>query len=321
MSLIYLQILSNLGHDGWTIDTLNSGWHTAIKDNRGLLFWVYVPGQQILPPPNNPEIKKWEAFLFCPKGLSSQDLNQTALQNIQSWFIDLQTGFVFPYPSSPKQKTWDWLLTYLNINNNQPFSRNDEISLKNETLDTLLSKKFIPYVTTILIALNIIVFLLMTLAGGSTNQRVLVLFGAKVNNLILQGQVWRFFTSMFIHIGFFHLAFNLYALWVLGTFCEERFGHRRFLFIYLLSGLGGSLFSFLFTDALSAGASGAIFGILGALVPYAWKQPHLWKSGLGKNLIIIIVINLGLGMIQPEIDIYAHLGGLLFGLAYGFIFP
>ncbi|HVJ48622.1 rhomboid family intramembrane serine protease [Desulfitobacterium sp.] len=284
----------------------------------------------MLPPPTNPEIKKWEAFIFCPEGLRSQDLNQPVLQNIQSWFIDLQTGLVFPYPPNPKEKTMDWLLTYVNLNN-QSLPRNSESSWENENLDTPQSKKFTPYVTSILIALNIIVFILMILAGDSPvqriqvlfgeNQRILVLFGAKVNDLILQGQLWRLFTSMFIHIGFFHLAFNLYALWVLGTFCEERFGHRRFLLLYLISGLGGSLFSFLFTDALSAGASGAIFGLLGALIPYAWKQPRLWKSGLGKNLIVIIVINLGLGILQPQIDIYAHLGGLLFGLIIGFLFP
>jgi rhomboid protease GluP len=161
----------------------------------------------------------------------------------------------------------------------------------------------------------------MTLAGGSTKTRNLILFGAKINELILQGQVWRLFTSMFIHIGFVHLAFNLYAFWILGSFSEERLGRVRFLIIYLLSGLGGSIASFLFTDAISAGASGAIFGILGALVPYAWKQPQLWKSGFGKNLIIIIVINLILGVLQPQIDIYAHLGGMIIGLILGFLFP
>lgn len=272
------------------------------------------------PPPVSSEIKKWEAFVFCPEGLNSQDLEQPVLKNIQSWFIDLQTGLVFPFPPNPKQKTIDWLLTYLNINN-QPRPLSNESPETNNRSEFLQTMKYIPYVTIILAVLNIIVFILLTLAGGSTNTKTLILFGAKVNALILQGQVWRLFTSMFIHIGFLHLAFNLYALWILGSFCEERFGRRRFLFTYLLSGLGGSLASFLFTDALSAGASGAIFGILGALVPYAWKQPLLWKSGFGKNLIVIIVLNLGLGIVQPQIDIYAHLGGLFMGLLIGFLFP
>lgn len=260
-----------------------------------------------------------EAFLFCPGGLNSKDLDQSELSNIQAWFIDLQTGYVFPYPPNPKQKTWDWLVNYLNTNETKS-SLNSDLS-SNEINSNYSTKKYFPYITFLLAALNLIVFILMTLAGGSASERNLILFGAKVNELILQGQIWRFFTSMFIHIGFFHLAFNLYALWMLGSFCEERFGRQRFLLIYLFSGITGSIASFLLTDALSAGASGAIFGLLGALVPYAWKTPQLWKSGLGKNLIIIIIINLGLGILQPGIDIYAHLGGLLFGLAFGFLFP
>lgn len=272
------------------------------------------------PAPVDSEVKGWEAFVFCPEGLSSRDLEQPVLKNIQSWFIDLQTGLVFPYPPNPKEKSMDWLLSYLNINN-RPLSPQNQSQETHQSTEFPQTKKFLPYVTIILAAINIIVFIVMTLAGGSTNTRNLILFGAKVNELILQGEVWRFFTSMFIHIGFLHLAFNLYALWILGSFSEERFGRRRFLFIYVFSGLGGSLDSFIFTDAISAGASGAIFGILGALVPYAWKQPQLWKSGFGKNLMVIIVINLGIGLIQPQIDIYAHLGGLLIGLAIGFLFP
>lgn len=317
MSFIYQKLISNLVQNGWEIENYSSGWTALFKENRILLFLTYLPKKQIPPLPIDPQIQRAEAFLFCPEGLNSKDLDQSVLSSIQSWFIDLQTGYVFPYPPNPKQKTWDWLMTYLNT------SAQDSLNpdFANAEINHTYTKKHIPYITFVLAVLNLIVFILMTLAGGSTSERNLIIFGAKVNELILQGQIWRFFTSMFIHIGFFHLAFNLYALWMLGSFCEERFGRYRFLLIYLLSGITGSIASFLFTDALSAGASGAIFGLLGALVPYAWKKPQLWRSGLGKNLIIIIIINLGLGIIQPGIDIYAHLGGLLFGLAFGFLFP
>lgn len=211
-------------------------------------------------------------------------------------------------------------MTY--VNTNQSPQHNDETIIENhESTEFLPSKKFTAYVTIILSAIMVIVFILMTLAGGSTKTQNLILFGAKVNELILQGEYWRLMTSMFIHIGFLHLAFNLYALWILGSFCEEHFGRWRFLIVYFLSGLAGSLASFIFTDAISAGASGAIFGILGALVSYAWKKPKLWRSGFGKNLIVIIVINLILGVLQPQIDIYAHVGGMLIGLILGFLFP
>lgn len=318
--LIFQQILSNLGYDGWNIEKINTGWYTAKKENRGLLFWDHSSSQTISTPPTDPNIKKWEAFVFCSEGLSSHDLEQPALKNIQSWFIDLQTGLIFPYPPNPKDKSIDWLLTYININRSQQ-NNNETIIENHKSTEFLSSKKFIPYVTIILSAIIVIVFILMTLAGGSTKSQNLILFGAKVNQLILRGEVWRLLTSMFIHIGFMHLAFNLYALWILGTFGEECFGHWRFLLIYILSGLGGSLASFIFTDALSAGASGAIFGLLGALVSYAWKKPKLWRSGFGKNLIVIIAINLILGILQPQIDIYAHIGGMLIGLLLGFLFP
>ncbi|WP_434512448.1 rhomboid family intramembrane serine protease [Desulfitobacterium sp. AusDCA] len=320
MSLIYLQLLSKLVQDGWKNENYSSGWSAVSKDNRVLLFLTYLPKQPIPPLPLDAKLQRAEVFLFCPQGLNAQDLDQDVLRNIQSWFIDLQTGYVFPYPPNPKQKTWDWLVSYFNTNDSSS-SSNIDSSMEEVKNSTSYSKKYLPYITFSLTAINLIVFIIMTLAGGTTSEKILILFGAKVNELILEGQVWRFFTSMFIHIGFFHLAFNLYALWMLGSFCEERFGRKRFLLIYLFTGITGSIFSFLFTDALSAGASGAIFGLLGALVPYAWKKPQLWKSGLGKNLIVIIIINLGLGLIQPGIDIYAHLGGLICGLAFGFLFP
>jgi len=171
-----------------------------------------------------------------------------------------------------------------------------------------------PYLTYVLIILNLIVFSLMTLAGGSTQTSVLIKFGAKVNELILQGEVWRFFTSMFLHIGLLHLTFNLYALWALGPITEDLLGRSRYLIVYILSGISGSVASFFFSNAISAGASGAIFGLLGALVSYSRKSPGLWKSGFGKNLVIIILINLCLGFFQSGIDIYAHIGGLICGL-------
>ena len=145
------------------------------------------------------------------------------------------------------------------------------------------------------------------------DQRVLIQFGAKVNTLIQAGEVWRLFASTFIHIGIIHLIFNLYALWALGPLTEESLGHRKFLLIYILSGLGGSIASFVFSTALSAGASGAIFGLLGALLYYSYKRPALWKSGLGMNLVLVILVNLGFGLVQPGIDNFAHLGGLITG--------
>lgn len=176
------------------------------------------------------------------------------------------------------------------------------------------------YVTYFLIITVVIIFLLMTLAGGSTNFDVLILFGAKVNPLIEAGQYWRLLTSVFLHIGFTHLLFNTYALFILGKFTEGMFGHVRFLILFIFSGLSGSTLSYLMSPHLSAGASGAIFGLLGAVVVYGWNNHFIRNSGLMTNLLIILGINLVLGMIIPGLDNNAHLGGLIGGATLGLIY-
>ena len=238
------------------------------------------------------------------------------LKRVQSWFIDLTTGAVFPYPSNSKRETLNWVLS---LAAQEPFEPEPKYASAPGNLMGQRLKNG-PYITYTLIGINLLIFLLMTLAGGSTNRGVLILFGAKVNSLILQGEVWRLVTSMFLHIGLLHLAFNLYALYALGSLAEELFGRVRYIIIYFASGVLGSIASFLFVNALSAGASGAIFGVLGALVPYARKHKYLWNSGFGKNLVVIIAINLSLGVFQSGIDMSAHIGGLIGGLILGKLF-
>ena len=161
--------------------------------------------------------------------------------------------------------------------------------------------------------------------GGSTSNVVLILMGANVRALVVEGQFWRFFTSMFLHIGFQHLLFNAYALFIFGAETERIFGRTRFIVIYVLSGLFGSLASFTLGGAgISAGASGAIFGIIGMQVAYFYKNKEL----LGKfgrirltNAAVIVGINLFFGLTVPGIDNWAHMGGLISGtlIAYRFM--
>jgi rhomboid protease GluP len=177
-----------------------------------------------------------------------------------------------------------------------------------------------PQVTYVLLAINVLVWLAMTVAGGSTNPEVLIRFGAKVNPLIAQGQVWRLLTSMFLHIGPIHLFFNSYALYIFGTEVERLYGGARFLAIYLLAGLWGSWMSFAFGIAMSAGASGAIFGLLGTMLAFFRRNREVfgdWGRQRLLNLWGIAVFNLVLGFTVPGIDNLAHLGGLLSGAALG----
>jgi rhomboid protease GluP len=179
-----------------------------------------------------------------------------------------------------------------------------------------------PRVTYVLLAINILLWLAMTAAGGSTNPAVLIRFGAKANVLIAQGQVWRLLTSIFLHIGPMHLFFNSYALYVLGIEVERVYGSARFLLIYLLAGLYGSLLSFAFGPNLSAGASGAIFGLLGVMVAYFRRHRETFGERGRQRLFSLLGVagfNLVLGFTVPGIDNLAHLGGLVSGAALGWV--
>ena len=178
-----------------------------------------------------------------------------------------------------------------------------------------------PIVTWVLLAIIVAVFIVQTLLGGSTEVDVLIRMGAKFTPLIAAGEYWRLFTSMFLHIGVMHLAFNGYALFIIGTELERLVGPGRFLSIYLLSGLFGSLASYALSDSLAAGASGAIFGIIGALAAFFLvhrERLGAWGNRRLANIAGVVVLNLIWGFSQPgRIDNFAHVGGLLAGFALG----
>ncbi len=172
------------------------------------------------------------------------------------------------------------------------------------------------WLTYILIGLNILVWLIIRLLSFRSGQdygNLLEPFGAKVNSLIMQGQYWRFITPMFLHANEIHLAVNCYSLFIVGSQVERLFGRRRFLLIYFIAGILGNIVSFGFSIRPAVGASGAIFGLIGAMLFFAIKRPSLLKSGFGANLITTIVINLGYGFMNSQIDNSAHLGGLAGG--------
>ncbi|MBU6079655.1 rhomboid family protein [Allobacillus halotolerans] len=165
----------------------------------------------------------------------------------------------------------------------------------------------------ILIALNLFIFMYMESVGSSTNTKDLIDFGAKYNPAIVEGEWWRIFTSMFLHIGAMHLFMNMMALYFLGEAVERIFGSKRFLFIYLFAGLFGGVASFATNDAIAAGASGAIFGLFGALLFFGVHYKRLFFQTMGSSLFIVIGINLVFGFTIPQIDNGAHLGGLIGG--------
>nr|WP_239587469.1 rhomboid family intramembrane serine protease [Bacillus pakistanensis] len=180
-----------------------------------------------------------------------------------------------------------------------------------------------PFFTNFFIVVQLIIFGLLEMNGGSQNPETLIKYGAKYNPLILDGEWWRFITPIFLHIGFLHLLMNTLALYFLGSAVERIYGRGRFLFIYLFSGITGTLGSFVFTSNLSAGASGAIFGCFGALLYFGATHPGTFFRTMGMNVIAVIILNLILGFTIPGIDNAGHIGGLIGGfLATGIVhFP
>ncbi|MGE6629314.1 rhomboid family intramembrane serine protease [Bacillus sp. NPDC077027] len=170
-----------------------------------------------------------------------------------------------------------------------------------------------PIFTYILMIIQVVMFLLLELSGGSSNTATLTAFGAKNNVLITEGEWWRLITPVFLHIGLTHLLFNTFALWSVGSAVERIYGSTRFLFIYFVSGVFGSIASYIFNPVLAAGASGAIFGCLGALLYLAISNRKLFFRTMGTNIIVIILINLGIGFSVTGIDNAGHLGGLVGG--------
>jgi len=171
-----------------------------------------------------------------------------------------------------------------------------------------------PFVTIGLIALMVVVYGAMTLAGGSTNINVLITFGAKVNALVQQGEWWRLITPIFLHIGFTHILMNMITLYFVGIQIEAAFGHTRFLIMFLVAGIGGNIASFCFSDSLSAGASTAIFGLFGAFLMLGesfWENPVIRQ--LARTFLAFVVMNIAFDVFTPGIDMAGHLGGLVAG--------
>src|SRR5438128_8913535 len=183
-----------------------------------------------------------------------------------------------------------------------------------------------PTYTYVFFGLNIVVFVLMALAGGSTNQLTLMAFGVKSNPEIAQGQWWRFVTPIFIHIGMLHLLFNSYALWIVGPQVEKLYGGARFVILYIVTGVAGVVGSYLYRPyGVSAGASGAIFGLFGVLLVFGLRYRHhvppFFRRAVGTGVLPVIVINLFIGFTIPIIDNSAHIAGLLSGMALAAVVP
>jgi membrane associated rhomboid family serine protease len=192
-----------------------------------------------------------------------------------------------------------------------------------------------PWVTYALVALNSAIFLLTYLGGpstgGETSAPRLIAFGALVPQLVLDGQWWRLFTAVFLHASIQHILFNMTSLLAVGTLAERLYGSVKFIGIYLGAGLIGSIVSLAFAgmsgtlDVPGVGASGAIFGVAGALVTVRFQSseiiPRVLRDRVSNTMIPLIGISLIFAYLTPYVDNAAHVGGLLGGMLLSFLFP
>jgi membrane associated rhomboid family serine protease len=190
--------------------------------------------------------------------------------------------------------------------------------------------------TNVLIAIMVAIYLVGvamsgagSLIGGATD-RVMIQLGAADPIRIANGEYWRLFTSMFLHFGIIHLAFNMYALYVIGNVVEAELGRVRFLALFLVTGWFASVVAYWLTapfvavqggliPQISAGASGAIFGIFGVFFAYNYRRRHLpFYAGRMRQMLTLIVINLVISFSIQGISWQAHIGGLVAGLVAGY---
>lgn len=199
----------------------------------------------------------------------------------------------------------------------------NDINKRNVDRSVKIEKVFAPQkpiVTSILIVINVLIFLFGFLFGTSD---FLINSFSVFGPYIRAGEYYRLITGAFIHVDLLHILFNMYALYILGSQAESFFGRFKFLLIYFVSAITGSLLSILLNGSTpSIGASGAIFGILGALLYFGYNYRVYLGSTLVKELVPILIINLSLGFLIPGIDNFAHIGGVVGGylvsMALGF---
>jgi rhomboid protease GluP len=295
--------------------TASNGEQIRKQIGRGELSVVNIYISQF-PPVDDYEYRLQSPFIY-PQG------NKTSVNSVLLAGSQYESGF---------KALSERLEREVSFSIHDEYSDQDVMAQKKAALDSALQRskkeKEIfsngkPFFTYLFMIIQVALFLLLELQGGSTNTSTLIKFGAKFNPYIYEGEWWRFITPIFLHIGFLHLAMNTLALYFLGPAVEKIFGNTRFLFIYLFAGISGVIASFIFSPNISAGASGAIFGCFGALLYFALIYPKLFFRTMGPSVITVLVFNLIFGFTVSIVDNAGHLGGLAGGfLAAGILhFP
>lgn len=264
-----------------------------------------------------PEDKNNIYILFCEEELSKDNEAETvAINNLLEKSLirvnvkDRKVNYSEKVNLEVVQQLADLL------SNSNFYSNRERTSLKDKS-----------YITVGIIAINIILYaitayLTSAYAKGSifdSDTRVLILLGAKVNELIAEGQYYRLISCMFLHGGIVHLGVNMYSLYAIGPMVEKLYGKAKYIAIYFIAGICSSIFSYIFSTSISIGASGAIFGLLGAMLVFAIKSKGKSGNAFIKNILSVIFVNIFIGVTLPNIDNFGHIGGLLGGMLISFL--
>ena len=194
---------------------------------------------------------------------------------------------------------------------------NKESLEKSKKIEKIFSMKK-PIITYFIIGICILLYFFMVIEEGNFNLSTYVLlkFGANAGIFTKSGQYFRLFTCIFLHAGLIHIICNMYSLYVIGPQIESFYGKLKYLFIFLFSGICGSLLSLGLSldNTVSVGASGAIFGLLGSILYFGYHYRVYLGNVLKSQILPIIFINLMIGFMVPGIDNFAHIGGLIGGI-------
>lgn len=236
----------------------------------------------------------------------NEEKDQETLRNISNLIIINTFNNNILITSDVIEGEANQIVTVLNSleENNQTNSRKCPITL------TIIGINVLLYIITAILSKNLF----------SSDINVLVQLGAKYNEGIIAGEYYRLITCMFLHGGIVHLALNMYALYAIGPLIENIYGRLKYIIIYFISGICASILSFMMSPSISIGASGAIFGLLGATLIFAINMRDRIVKGFLSNILSVIVVNIVIGVSIANVDNFGHIGGLIGGIVCSLIF-
>lgn len=237
---------------------------------------------------------------------SEKNIDNVFVKDIDEIKKNKEINEIFPNMKNDLYQSKNSLDLLLNVTNDI----NKKTETDNKKYEKIFSRKKI-LMTYIIMAICVVMYLVTVLMG--LNNMNLLLLGANNIELLKHGQIYRLITYGFLHGSIVHLISNMYCLYVIGSQVENNLEKKRFITIYFVSMITGGLLSALFNDGISIGASGAIFGLLGAILYFGLHFRLYLSEALRTRIIPVIVLNLIIGFAVPGIDVACHIGGLIGG--------